>query len=177
MAGSDTIILTAKMSTLEPFLGLLRGPLRDWSWTLGLDEECICELYPSKDGLPGDRLIEELCRLGRDGEIGMRIPAPAAPVSRALMAIPFGQRMTYADLAEVTGAGRATARAVGNRVGANSICFLIPCHRVVRADGSPGGYRWGIEKKQYLLSCEREFVTGSGGSPHAKRRSNQEGEG
>lgn len=77
-------------------------------------------------------------------------------VWRALLSIPLGQTTTYADLAKKTGTPRAH-RAVGTAVGANPIAVLIPCHRVLRADGTVGGYRWGEKRKRALL--EQEGVT------------------
>jgi AraC family transcriptional regulator of adaptative response/methylated-DNA-[protein]-cysteine methyltransferase len=77
-------------------------------------------------------------------------------VWRALREIPAGETTTYAALAARLGLGRAAARAVGAACGANPIAVAIPCHRVVRADGSLAGYRWGIERKRELLRRERQ---------------------
>lgn len=65
-----------------------------------------------------------------------------------------GETITYAELAKRSGTPRAI-RAVGTAIGRNPVAFLLPCHRVVRADGSPGGYRWGVEVKRKLLDRER----------------------
>ncbi|MCL4791653.1 MAG: methylated-DNA--[protein]-cysteine S-methyltransferase [Gammaproteobacteria bacterium] len=72
----------------------------------------------------------------------------------ALLAIPAGTRVTYGDLAARIGAPRA-ARAVAGAVAANHLAVLVPCHRVVRADGDPGGYRWGRPLKLALLAAEQ----------------------
>jgi AraC family transcriptional regulator of adaptative response/methylated-DNA-[protein]-cysteine methyltransferase len=67
-------------------------------------------------------------------------------VWRALLRVPPGAVVSYRAVAQ--GIGRPTAvRAVGSAVGANPVAFLIPCHRVLRADGEPGGYRWGLTRK------------------------------
>jgi AraC family transcriptional regulator of adaptative response/methylated-DNA-[protein]-cysteine methyltransferase len=74
-------------------------------------------------------------------------------VWRALLAA--GQRSTvsYQQLAHAIGRDSA-CRAVGSAVGANPVAWLIPCHRVLRANGALGGYRWGIERKQAMLGWE-----------------------
>ncbi len=73
-------------------------------------------------------------------------------VWRALLAL--DGLTTYGALAATLGMPTA-ARAVGNAVGANPIAWLIPCHRVLRGDGSLGGYRWGVERKRAILAYER----------------------
>ena len=65
-----------------------------------------------------------------------------------------GETESYASLAKRIGSPGA-ARAVGGAVGANPVAVLIPCHRVLRADGALGGYRWGVERKRVLLEWER----------------------
>jgi AraC family transcriptional regulator of adaptative response/methylated-DNA-[protein]-cysteine methyltransferase len=75
-------------------------------------------------------------------------------VWRALLAIPYGETRSYQDIARAI--GRPTAsRAVANACGANPVALVVPCHRVVRADGSSGGYRWGAARKAALLAHER----------------------
>ncbi len=75
-------------------------------------------------------------------------------VWQALLHIPPGAVTSYGDLADRLGHPGAS-RAVGTAIGQNPIGYLIPCHRVLRSDGSPGGYRWGIERKLAILG--REF--------------------
>lgn len=74
-------------------------------------------------------------------------------VWRALRSIPEGETRTYSELAALAG-NPAAHRAAANACGRNRIAVVIPCHRVVRSDGSPGGYRWGVEKKLALLERE-----------------------
>lgn len=74
-------------------------------------------------------------------------------VWQALMAIPPGRLRSYQDVAEAVGLPRA-ARAVGTAVGRNPLAILIPCHRVIRADGRLGGYRWGLARKALILAAE-----------------------
>lgn len=66
------------------------------------------------------------------------------------MLIPFGGLTTYSEL----GNGARNARATGTAVGANPVSIIVPCHRVVRADGSYDGYYWGPELKKKLLAYE-----------------------
>lgn len=77
----------------------------------------------------------------------------------ALTKIPMGKTASYTEIAESIGQPSAT-RAVAQACGANRIAVLIPCHRVVRTDGSLGGYRWGVERKRELLSRETEAANG-----------------
>ena len=72
----------------------------------------------------------------------------------ALRAIPPGTTASYRQVAERIGRPGA-ARAVARACASNRLALLVPCHRVVRADGGAGGYRWGIERKQRLLDGER----------------------
>ena len=74
-------------------------------------------------------------------------------VWRALLAIPPGCMTSYADLAHRIGAPGA-ARAAGNAVASNPVAWIIPCHRVIRASGVLGGYRWGRGRKLAMLSLE-----------------------
>lgn len=74
-------------------------------------------------------------------------------VWRALLKIPAGYVTSYGQIADMVGNTRA-ARAVGQAVGANPVAWLIPCHRVIRASGALGDYRWGKTRKQILLACE-----------------------
>ncbi len=94
---------------------------------------------------------------------GERLAAPLAVVVpgtalqlavwRALLELPPGAVVTYAQLA--ARCGRPTAsRAVANAVGANPVAWLIPCHRVIRATGALGDYRWGLGRKAALLARE-----------------------
>lgn len=74
-------------------------------------------------------------------------------VWQALLEIPRGGLSTYGSLAEKIGMPGAS-RAVGSAVGANRVSLLIPCHRVIRANGGLGGFRWGAERKKAMLAGE-----------------------
>lgn len=75
-------------------------------------------------------------------------------VWRALVEIPFGEVWSYGRLAGAAGVPRS-ARAVGTAVGRNPVSVLIPCHRVIRASGAIGNYRWGATRKRGILAWER----------------------
>lgn len=72
----------------------------------------------------------------------------------ALRSIPRGETRSYGEIARAIGAPKAV-RAVGSACGANPVALVIPCHRALRADGSLGGYAWGVERKQKLLAIEK----------------------
>ena len=75
-------------------------------------------------------------------------------VWQQLMAIPPGETRSYAQIAAAVGKPGAM-RAAGSANGANNVAVLIPCHRVIRSDGSPGGYAYGLERKLALLKREQ----------------------
>jgi AraC family transcriptional regulator of adaptative response/methylated-DNA-[protein]-cysteine methyltransferase len=74
-------------------------------------------------------------------------------VWRALLEIPAGAVVSYEAIGARIGASSAS-RAIGSAVGHNALAYLIPCHRVIRKSGSPGGYRWGEERKRAMLAWE-----------------------
>ena len=71
-----------------------------------------------------------------------------------LQQIPHGELRSYTEVAQAIGEPRAV-RAVASACGANRVALLIPCHRVIRGDGSMGGYKWGLERKRALIDQER----------------------
>ncbi len=71
----------------------------------------------------------------------------------ALLEIPYGQTISYAQLAQKVGSPKAY-RAVGSANGKNPFCIVVPCHRVIAADRSLGGYAYGLSVKSQLLSLE-----------------------
>jgi AraC family transcriptional regulator of adaptative response/methylated-DNA-[protein]-cysteine methyltransferase len=92
-------------------------------------------------------------------------PAPELPLDvratafqqrvwKALREIPRGSTASYGEIAARIGAPGA-ARAVGRACASNRVALVVPCHRAVRGDGEPGGYRWGVERKRELLERER----------------------
>jgi AraC family transcriptional regulator of adaptative response/methylated-DNA-[protein]-cysteine methyltransferase len=75
-------------------------------------------------------------------------------VWRELQKIPFGETRSYAEIAKAIGLPKAV-RAVASACANNRVAVVVPCHRVIRTDGGPGGYRWGLERKKRLLENER----------------------
>jgi AraC family transcriptional regulator of adaptative response/methylated-DNA-[protein]-cysteine methyltransferase len=75
----------------------------------------------------------------------------------ALRDIPMGETRSYSDVARMVGEPRAV-RAVANACASNPVPLIIPCHRVIRKDGSLGGYGLGIGRKKALLSTERALA-------------------
>ncbi len=134
----------------------------------GLRRELIRE-YPSAEVHRDDRALAPMAASIRkhlaEGAPLARIPLDVGgtPFARAvwnsLQAIPYGETRTYAEVARSVGRPGA-ARAVGSACAANAVAVVIPCHRVVRADGAGGGYRWGVDRKRALLAREAR-----GGSP------------
>ena len=90
--------------------------------------------------------------------VDLRGTAFQVRVWEALRAIPAGQTRSYSEVAAEIGAPRAV-RAVAGACAANPAALVVPCHRVVRQDGSLGGYRWGIAAKQALLGVEAAGCT------------------
>jgi AraC family transcriptional regulator, regulatory protein of adaptative response / methylated-DNA-[protein]-cysteine methyltransferase len=78
-------------------------------------------------------------------------------VWETLRAIPYGTTRTYTEIAHILGQPTAT-RAVARACATNPVSIVVPCHRVVRGDGSLAGYRWGIDRKQALLEQERTLA-------------------
>jgi len=106
----------------------------------------------------------------------IELPAAAAALSldirgtlfqeavwQALQRIPVGATATYTQVAAAIGKPDAV-RAVAGACAANPLALVVPCHRVLRADGSLSGYRWGVERKAALLERERVATRGQAGS-------------
>ncbi len=103
------------------------------------------------------RVINALLRGDKshlDLPLDVRATAFQARVWRELCAIPSGETRTYAQVAKSLDKPTA-ARAVARACATNPIALVVPCHRVVRGDGSLAGYRWGIERKRRLLAVEK----------------------
>jgi methylated-DNA-[protein]-cysteine S-methyltransferase len=94
---------------------------------------------------------------GRERTFDLPLAARGTPFQRrvwtALRAIPFGRTATYGEVAEAIGSRKAV-RAVGGACGANPICVIVPCHRVIGADGSLTGFAFGEDTKRRLLRHE-----------------------
>lgn len=95
---------------------------------------------------------------GRDERLDVPLDVRTTGFQRrvwsALRRIAYGETRSYGDVAREIGAPRAV-RAVARACAANPVALVVPCHRVVRSDGTPGGYRWGARRKAALLARER----------------------
>ncbi len=119
--------------------------------------------FPNARLIGGDESFEQLVArvvggvenpaAGFDLPLDVRGTAFQQRVWQALRAIPAGETVSYSDIAERLGQPKAV-RAVAGACAANKIAVAIPCHRVVRNDGSLSGYRWGVERKRALLDRE-----------------------
>jgi AraC family transcriptional regulator, regulatory protein of adaptative response / methylated-DNA-[protein]-cysteine methyltransferase len=129
------------------------------------DESALVQRFPKAEILPADTAMAELAK-GAVAAVEHPDRMPDLPLDVAgtafqeavwqeLRRIPVGETRSYADIALAVGKPKAV-RAAGSANGANNVAVLIPCHRVVRTDGTLGGYAYGLERKAKLL--EREGV-------------------
>jgi AraC family transcriptional regulator of adaptative response/methylated-DNA-[protein]-cysteine methyltransferase len=129
-------------------------------------EKLVAELqtlFPEAELVGGDknyeRLVAQVVGLIEDPNLGHSLPldirgtAFQQRVWEALRQIPPGRTVTYTEVACSVGQPSA-ARAVARACAANKLAVAIPCHRVVRNDGSLSGYRWGVQRKRTLLQRE-----------------------
>jgi AraC family transcriptional regulator of adaptative response/methylated-DNA-[protein]-cysteine methyltransferase len=138
---------------------------------LGDDPESLLhdleDRFDKSDLIGGDREFENIVAevvghmndpsLGLDLPLDIRGTAFQQRVWNALRQIPVGSTATYSEIAERIGQPQSV-RAVAGACAANALAVAIPCHRVIRTDGSLSGYRWGIERKANLLQREQELV-------------------
>jgi AraC family transcriptional regulator of adaptative response/methylated-DNA-[protein]-cysteine methyltransferase len=134
---------------------------------LGDDPEALLrdleDRFPRAELVGGDAGFEQLAAkviafvespgVGLDLPLDVQGTAFQHRVWDALRRIPAGATASYADIAQAIGSPKAI-RAVARACAANQIAVAIPCHRVVRTDGSLSGYRWGVERKRALLDKE-----------------------
>ncbi len=128
------------------------------------DEAALAHRFPKADIVAGGVALEDLVT-GAIAAIERPAQMPDLPLDVAgtafqqaiwneLRRIPAGETRTYAEIAAAVGKPKAV-RAAGSANGANNVAVLIPCHRVIRTDGTLGGYAYGLERKEKLLSAER----------------------
>ncbi|MDQ3079782.1 MAG: methylated-DNA--[protein]-cysteine S-methyltransferase [Pseudomonadota bacterium] len=131
--------------------------------TFDEDESALKRRFPNAAIRPDDGTIADWVdgaltaivspQGARDLPIDVRGTAFQEAVWRELRRIPLGQTRSYADIAKAVGQPGAV-RAVGTANGSNPIAVLVPCHRVIRSDGSLGGYAGGLDRKRKLLAAE-----------------------
>lgn len=126
--------------------------------------QILCSEWPQADLIQDqqmtqgirDRIFERVTANGQPLTLWVKGTDFQMQVWRALLKIPFGGTATYQELAAAIGRPTA-ARAVGSAVGSNPVAYLIPCHRVIRASGELGGFRWGLERKTMMLDWEASY--------------------
>jgi AraC family transcriptional regulator of adaptative response/methylated-DNA-[protein]-cysteine methyltransferase len=143
---------------------------------LGSSESALLEdlarEFPEADSIARDdaalgRYVTELLRRidgakpREDLPLDIQVTAFQRRVYEELLRIPTGETRSYAEIAEAIGQP-AASRAVGNACATNPVALAIPCHRVLRNNGTLGGYAWGIERKQALISAERKAARRAG---------------
>ena len=127
------------------------------------DEAALSDRFPKAEILPADAAMVELAK-GAVAAVEHPDRMPDLPLDVAgtafqeavwqeLRRIPAGETRSYAEIAAAVGKPKAV-RAAGSANGANNVAVLIPCHRVVRTDGTLGGYAYGLERKAKLLERE-----------------------
>lgn len=125
--------------------------------------EALAARFPNAELRPGgddfaallQQVVDAVEAPGTDHSIPLDVQGTAfqEAVWRELRRIPAGQTRSYAQIAAAVGKPGAV-RAAGSANGANNVAVLIPCHRVIRSDGTPGGYAYGLEIKRKLLERE-----------------------
>jgi AraC family transcriptional regulator of adaptative response/methylated-DNA-[protein]-cysteine methyltransferase len=116
---------------------------------------------PDHDGIIAEKVLAVADALsGKAERVSVELIGTAFQhrVWQALMTIPRGSTLSYSELAECLALPKA-ARAVARACAGNRVAVLVPCHRIIRGDGSLGGYRWGLPLKEDLLRRECGGVT------------------
>lgn len=162
----DVVASADGVARIRPGTGEVAGPTaRARAWAAAIQEQLA-------EYVAGERSFFTV-------PLDLRDVAPFQhAVLRATQTIPFGEVRPYRWVAEQIGKARAV-RAVGTALGTNPLPFVIPCHRVLRSDGSLGGYGFGLPLKTRLLDLERETPALVGctttrivcrrGCPHGRR--------
>lgn len=143
---------------------LLAGTRRGLSHLSFVDrgsDEAIAELSKAWPNATLERNEQGMSALagqifsGREKALQLRLKGTnfQLQVWQALLKIPSGNQTSYSELAKNIGRPNSH-RAVANAVGRNPVAWLIPCHRVLRASGALGGYRWGVDRKAEILTWE-----------------------
>lgn len=122
----------------------------------GASEEALRREWPAADLERDDGLARDLVsRIASGSRPPLHVAGTEFQVRvwEALLGVPEGRVTCYVDLARAAGRPGAT-RAVAGAVARNRLAWVVPCHRVIRKQGEPGGYRWGPERKRALLGWE-----------------------
>ena len=158
----ETIRYVVTDSPLGPLL-VAATPKGICRLTFDEDEGALYRRFPNADIRPDDGTIAPWVE-GAMKAIQTPQSAPELPIDvhgtafqeavwQELRKIPLGETRSYADIANAIGEPTAT-RAVGTANGSNPVAVLVPCHRVIRSDGTLGGYAGGLDRKKQLLAAE-----------------------
>ena len=160
---ADTIRYAAGQSSLGPFVVALSGRGLAMVEFGEMNEAGLQARFPDADVVQDTASLQEtLGRLTRliehpeaDGDFALDLRGSAfeLKVWNALRRIPAGTTATYGEIAARVGSPRE-AREVGEACAANRLAVVVPCHRIVKKDGSISGYRWGVRRKRALLERE-----------------------
>jgi O-6-methylguanine DNA methyltransferase len=142
---SDTFKALTQSPSKYHYYQTAGGTLR-----LAIYDDCIYQASFTNDQFPLEHLITDLSTI----KYALSGTEFQVKVWQAAHAIPAGSTKTYQEIARIIDHPQAW-RAVANALANNRIAYAIPCHRVVRHDGSMGGYRWGVERKERLLHAEK----------------------
>lgn len=117
------------------------------------DAECIADEAGRAPTIAKATALVDAPHLASDLKLDLRGSPLEIAVWTALQAIPSGETRTYGEIARKLPVV-ATAQDVGAACAANRIAVAVPCHRVVKSDGSISGYRWGVQRKRRLINME-----------------------
>ena len=148
VASTDRGLCFVQIGENDPTLA---KALRDEFPLASVDEKASRALAPL---MAAAQAIAEARPLPADVPVDIQGTAFQWRVWRALTRIPRGQTRSYSNVAAAIGRPSAV-RAVARACATNPLALVVPCHRVVRTDGQPGGYRWGVGVKKTLLEKER----------------------
>ncbi|HEY4384647.1 MAG TPA: bifunctional DNA-binding transcriptional regulator/O6-methylguanine-DNA methyltransferase Ada [Ktedonobacteraceae bacterium] len=140
-------------------------------------EEALFQEYPAAEIVcDGQQLSDWVTALlhhleGEQPHLSLPLDVQATAfqwrVWRELQAIPYGETRSYGEIAQALG-DKKKARAVAQACATNPVALAVPCHRVIRENGAPGGYRWGSERKERLLAQEQAVYIAHSGSSEEK---------
>ena len=161
---SNSPIGRLRVATTEKGLAYVDLPhpsgagLHDWLERYAPQARCVEARAPNREAI--EQILEYL--ESRRTEFDLPLDLRGTPFQRkvwqALCEIPYGESRSYSEIARAVGRSKAQ-RAVGSANNANPVALIVPCHRVIAADGSLGGYGGGVELKARLLAMERSRPT------------------
>lgn len=166
IARTSSPIGSFRVATTQSGLAYLELPhasgrgMRSWLDLHAPDAKLVDDEVPCRAAI--EQVLEYLARerTAFDLPLDLRGTPFQRDVWSALLEIPYGEARSYADIARAVGRPKAT-RAVGMANNANPVALVVPCHRVIAADGSLGGYGGGADLKRRLLAMERSLPTAS----------------